>query len=112
MGIVIEGDVLQDSVMGSMVQENPRVVLKKLLEASSNQYKMVSDGTAYSVTKVVLSLRSTADATAEKSVESASAPTATAATTGERELAQLRMMPLDSTPVRRRHHSGYLAITG
>src|SRR5271170_3583626 len=57
MGIVIEGNVLHDPVMGQYGPGYPRVVLKKLLEASSYQYKMVSDGTPYSVTKVVLSLR-------------------------------------------------------
>lgn len=80
MGIVIEGNVLHDPVMGQYGPGYPRVVLKKLLEASSYQYKMVSDGTPYSVTKVVLSLRSDA-VTAEKSAEpAATAPAATAAT--------------------------------
>jgi len=79
MGIVIEGNVLHDPVMGQYGPGYPRVVLKKLLEASSYQYKMVSDGTPYSFTKVVLSLRSNADAPVEKSAEPAAALPATAA---------------------------------
>jgi hypothetical protein len=80
MGIVIEGNVLHDPVMGQYGPGYPRVVLKKLLDPTSYQYKMVSDGTPYSVTKVVLRLRSVADATAEKSSESAGPAPAAAAT--------------------------------
>jgi hypothetical protein len=58
MGIVIEGNVLQDPVMGQYGPGYPRVVLKSLLDPTTYQYKMVSDGTPYSVTKVVLSMRS------------------------------------------------------
>jgi hypothetical protein len=77
MGIVIEGNVLHDPVMGQYGPGYPRVVLKKLLEASSYQYKMVSDGTPYSFTRVVLSLRSNPDAPVEKSAEPAAATAAT-----------------------------------
>ncbi len=80
MGIVIEGNVLHDPVMGQYGPGYPRVVLKKLLDPTSYQYKMVSDGTPYSVTKVVLSLRSVADIPAEKSAESAGPAPAAAAT--------------------------------
>jgi len=65
MGIVIEGNVLQDPVMGQYGPGYPRVVLKELLDPSGYKYKMVSDGTPYSVTKVALSLHSEPDAKVE-----------------------------------------------
>jgi hypothetical protein len=68
MGIVIEGNVLHDPVMGQYGPGYPRVVLKKLLDSSDYRYKMVSDGTPYSVTKVTLSLHSEPDAKAEQGI--------------------------------------------
>jgi len=75
MGIVIEGNVLHDPVMGQYGPGYPRVVLKKLLDPTSYHYKMVSDGTPYSVTKVVLSARADAAAPVEKTVEKSAGPT-------------------------------------
>ena len=67
MGIVIEGNVLHDPVMGKYGPGYPRVVLKALLDPTSYHYKLVSDGTPYSVTKVVLSARPEAVAPVERS---------------------------------------------
>ena len=84
MGIVIEGNVLHDPVMGNYGPGYPRVVLKALLDPTSYHYKLVSDGTPYSVTKVVLSARPEAVAPVERSVEKnaerSAGPAPTAAT--------------------------------
>jgi hypothetical protein len=74
MGIVIEGNVLQDAVMGQYGPGYPRVVLKKLLDPTSYRYKLVSDGTPYSVTKVVLSSRTEAPVTVQKTGEKSTGP--------------------------------------